>query len=200
MPLPVTVPGGKLDAGPISCGCVMVRSLRFVILFGRGEFSRTHHHRAYDAVTMPSQLAIFGRVAVGFALGFAIGWEREVRGASAGDRTFALVTSASAAVVAVYGRIAPNTIAGVMTGVGFIGGGLVLRSESGMVKGITTAATIWMASAIGVVAGSGDLLLAALIGVLTLITLEFRYIPGLRALDARRHMQDVTDDSAPPGM
>ena len=75
---------------------------------------------------MPSQLAIFGRVALGFALGFAIGWEREVRGASAGDRTFALVTSASAAVVAVYGRIAPNTIAGVMTGVGFIGGGLVL--------------------------------------------------------------------------
>jgi putative Mg2+ transporter-C (MgtC) family protein len=149
---------------------------------------------------MPSQLAIFGRVAVGFGLGFAIGWEREVRGASAGDRTFALVTSASAAVVAVYGRIAPNTIAGVMTGVGFIGGGLVLRSESGMVKGITTAATIWMASAIGVVAGSGDLLLAALIGVLTLITLEFRYIPGLRTLDARRHIQKLTDDSAPPPM
>ena len=87
-----------------------------------------------------------------------------------------------------------------MTGVGFIGGGLVLRSESGMVKGITTAATIWMAAAIGVVAGSGDLLLAMLIAVLTLITLEFRYIPGLRALDARRHMRKMTDDSAPPGM
>lgn len=149
---------------------------------------------------MPTQWEIFGRVAVSFVLGFAIGWEREVRGASAGDRTFALVTMASAAVVAVYGRIAPNTVAGVMTGVGFIGGGLLLRSESGMVKGITTAATIWMAAGIGVVAGSGDLLLAVLIAALTLITLEFRYIPGLRALDARRHLQKMTDDSAPPGM
>jgi putative Mg2+ transporter-C (MgtC) family protein len=149
---------------------------------------------------MPTEWAIFGRVAVAFALGFAIGWEREVRGAAAGDRTFALVTSASAAVVAVYGHIAPNTVAGVMTGVGFIGGGLVLRSESGVVKGITTAATIWMAAGIGVVAGSGDLLLAVLVGALTLLTLEFRYIPGLRALDARRHIQNVTDDSAPPDM
>src|SRR5437588_10550996 len=149
---------------------------------------------------MPSDWAIFGRVALSFAIGFTIGWEREVRGASAGDRTFALVTTASAAVVAVYGRIAPNTVAGVMTGVGFIGGGLLIQSSEGMVKGITTAATIWIAAAIGVVAGSGDLMLAILIGVLTLITLEFRYIPGLRALDARRHMQKITDDSGPSGM
>jgi len=149
---------------------------------------------------MPTQWAILGRVAVSFVIGFVIGWEREVRGASAGDRTFALVTMASAAVVAVYGRIAPNTVAGVMTGVGFIGGGLLIQSSAGMVKGITTAATIWIAAAIGVVAGSGHLLLALLIGALALITLEFRYIPGLRALDARRHIQKMTDDSAPPGM
>src|SRR5260221_14197740 len=108
---------------------------------------------------MPNQWAILGRVAVSFAIGFAIGWEREVRGASAGDRTFALVTMASAAVVAVYGRIAPNTVAGVMTGVGFIGGGLLILNAEGMVKGITTAATIWVAAAICAVAGSGDLLL-----------------------------------------
>jgi len=149
---------------------------------------------------MPTEWAIFGRVALSFVLGFVIGWEREVRGASAGDRTFALVTTASAAVVAVYGRIAPNTVAGVMTGVGFIGGGLLIQSAEGMVKGITTAATIWMAAALGVVAGSGDLMLAVVISALTLLILEFRYIPGLRALDARRHMQKMTDDSAPPGM
>lgn len=44
--------------------------------------------------SMPGERAIFGHVAVAFAIGFAIGWEREVRGASAGDRTFALVTTA----------------------------------------------------------------------------------------------------------
>src|SRR5258706_761372 len=125
---------------------------------------------------MPTQWAILGRVAVSFAIGFVIGWEREVRGASAGDRTFALVTMASAAVAAVYGRIAPNTVAGVMTGVGFIGGGLLIHSSPGMVQGITTAPTIWIAAAIGRVAGSGDFLLAALIALLSVVTPAFRYI------------------------
>ena len=149
---------------------------------------------------MPGEWTLFGRVVLSFGIGFAIGWEREVRGAAAGDRTFALVTTASAAVVAVWGRSAPNTVAGVMTGVGFIGGGLVLRGESGMIKGVTTAATIWMAAAIGVVAWAGDLLLATLIAALTLVTLEVRYIPVLRALDARRHVAKMSDDSPPEGM
>src|SRR2546423_9825702 len=96
---------------------------------------------------MPTEWAIFGRVALAFGLGFAIGWEREVRGAAAGDRTFALVTTASAAVVAVWGRSAPNTVAGVMTGVGFIGGGPALRGGSGMIQSGTTAATHWVAAA-----------------------------------------------------
>jgi putative Mg2+ transporter-C (MgtC) family protein len=149
---------------------------------------------------MHDEWAIFGHVVVAFAIGFVIGWEREVRGAAAGDRTFALVTSASAAVAAVWGRVAPQTVAGLMTGVGFIGGGLVLRGESGMVKGVTTAATIWTAAALGVVAGSGKILLALLIGALTLVILELRYIPGLRALDARRHLSSMTDDSPPEEM
>lgn len=151
---------------------------------------------------MPSMhdWAIFGHVAVAFAIGFVIGWEREVRGAAAGDRTFALVTTASAAVAAVWGTVGPNTVAGLMTGVGFIGGGLVLRGESGMVKGVTTAATIWTAAAIGVVASSGKLMLALLIGVMSLVILELRYIPGVRALDARRHLSRTTDDSPPEEM
>src|SRR5262249_31409481 len=111
---------------------------------------------------MVSEWTMFGRVAVAFVLGFAIGWGREMRGAAAGDRTFALVTTASAAAVAVFARTSPNTVAGVLTGVGFIGGGLVMRSEHGMIKGITTAATIFTAAAIGVVAGGGYLMLAGL--------------------------------------
>jgi putative Mg2+ transporter-C (MgtC) family protein len=87
-----------------------------------------------------------------------------------------------------------------MTGVGFIGGGLVLRGESGMVKGVTTAATIWTAAGLGVVIGNGDLLLGVLIGAVTLVILELRYIPVLRILDARRHLSRMTDDSPPEGM
>jgi len=149
---------------------------------------------------MPNEWTIFGRVALAFAIGFAVGWEREVRGAAAGDRTFALVTTASAAVAAVWGRVAPQTVAGLMTGVGFIGGGLLIRGEGGVVKGVTTAATIWTAAAIGVVAGYGDLLLAVLIGAVTVAILEIRYIPGLRALDGRRHVSRMSDDSPPSGM
>ena len=149
---------------------------------------------------MVTEWEMFGRVAVAFVLGFAIGWEREMRGAAAGDRTFALVTMASAAAVSVFGRTAPNTVAGVLTGVGFIGGGLTMRSEHGMVKGITTAATILAAAAIGVVAGGGYLTLAGLTTVLTLFVLEFRYLPGLRALDARRHVAQMTEDMPPIDM
>src|SRR5437660_12924851 len=71
----------------------------------------------HTMLSMPSEWTIFGRVALSFAIGFAIGWEREVRGAAAGDRTFALVTTASCAVAAVWGRVAPQTVAGLMTGV-----------------------------------------------------------------------------------
>src|SRR5437588_12324192 len=65
---------------------------------------------------MPSDWAIFGRVALSFAIGFTIGWEREVRGAAAGDGTCAPVTTASAAAVAVWGGVAPNSAAGAQPG------------------------------------------------------------------------------------
>jgi putative Mg2+ transporter-C (MgtC) family protein len=149
---------------------------------------------------MPGEWEILGRVALTFVCGFAIGWEREVRGAAAGDRTFALVGMASAAVVAVFAHTSPNAVAGIVTGVGFIGGGLVMRSEHGMVKGITTSATILAVAAIGVVAGGGELMLATMMTVLVLLTLEFRYIPVLRELDARRHVSKMSDDTMPPDM
>jgi putative Mg2+ transporter-C (MgtC) family protein len=140
---------------------------------------------------------LMGRIAVSFVLAFLVGWEREARGAVAGDRTFALVGTAAAAVVALFGS-QPNTVAGVMTGVGFIGGGLVMRGEHG-VKGITTAATIWAVSAVGVAAGGGHLALATAITGLILLTLEISYVPGLRELDARRHVGATNQDEPTHG-
>ncbi|MHB8511790.1 MAG: MgtC/SapB family protein [Actinomycetota bacterium] len=145
---------------------------------------------------MHHEWVLVGRVALSFVFGFAIGWEREVRGAQAGDRTFTLVSMASAAIVGVFEFISPNAVAGLVTGVGFIGGGLVMRQE-GTIKGITTAATIWAVSAIGAVTGAGHYLLALALSILTLIVLEFRYIPILLALDARRHQARMSDDMEP---
>jgi putative Mg2+ transporter-C (MgtC) family protein len=142
-------------------------------------------------------LALLGHVAVALGLCFVLGFEREVRGADAGDRTFSLVGVASAAITAVAVPTSPNAIAGVITGIGFIGGGLLYRA-AGMLKGLTTAAAIWVAAAIGVVAGLGYVLLATILTVLVLIDLEIRYVPMLRALDARRWRGRFMDDMQPP--
>src|SRR5580765_735347 len=86
---------------------------------------------------------VIAHVAVAFALSYVIGFERELRGAPAGDRTFALVGTGAAAMTAVLIGPAPNAIAGVITGVGFIGAGLLFRGTAGMLKGMTSAATIF---------------------------------------------------------
>src|SRR5438128_5023763 len=104
-----------------------------------------------------SDYMLLARIAVGFALGFVLGFERELRGSPAGDRTFALVGAGAAAITAVTYKTSPQAVAGVITGVGFIGAGLLFRGEGGVVKGVTTAATIFAAAAMGVVVGYGHL-------------------------------------------
>jgi len=141
---------------------------------------------------------LLARIAVAFAVAFVIGFERELRGAPAGDRTYALVATAAAAIVCVTERLSPQAIGGVVTGVGFIGGGLVFRQGMGRIKGTTSAAAILAVTAIGVVAGTGHLLLAVAVGVLCLVDLEVRNIPLVRVLDARRYQARARDDMAPP--
>jgi len=93
-----------------------------------------------------------------------------------------------------------------VTGVGFIGAGLLFRQaddKTATVHGVTTAASILAAAAIGAVAGEGFYLLALIATTLVILALEFRYIPGVRMLDARRwshHFKDDTDPhhGAPP--
>ncbi|MDQ1514449.1 MAG: putative Mg2+ transporter-C (MgtC) family protein [Actinomycetota bacterium] len=147
-------------------------------------------------------LVLFGRVGLAFALCFVVGFERALRGAPAGDRTFALVGTAAAAVSAVTVGPAPQAIGGVVTGIGFIGAGLVLRGDRGMIKGITSAAAMFAATAIGIVAGTGHPWLALFVALLTIFDLELRYIPVLNRLDAHRYadrLADDPDDGPPPG-
>jgi len=136
---------------------------------------------------------VFTHILVAFALSFAIGFEREIRGAPAGDRTFALVGTGAAAITAVTFTSSPQAIAGVVTGIGFIGAGLVFRGQQGMLKGMTSAATIFAVAAIGIVAGYGHLLLASGVAALVLVDLELRQIPIIKYLDARRYERDDDD-------
>jgi len=129
------------------------------------------------------------RLAVAAAAGLAIGFEREQREKAAGLRTVALVSSGSAilvlsAILAAPGE-AVRMAAGVATGVGFLGAGTILR-EHGEVTGLTTAATVWVAAAIGIAAALGSYALAAVGTALTLLVLAV-----LRRVDLRRLRQDA---------
>jgi putative Mg2+ transporter-C (MgtC) family protein len=139
-------------------------------------------------------------VLVGLALAFAVGFERELRGSPAGDRTFSLIGTASAAVAAVTGATSPQALAGIITGVGFIGGGLILKGRDDTVHGVTTAATVFAVAGVGLVVGMGHLVVGTLVGLTTILILELKYMPGLRILDAGRYSYRFRSDveSGPP--
>jgi putative Mg2+ transporter-C (MgtC) family protein len=86
----------------------------------------------------------------------------------------------------------------VVTGVGFIGAALVFRSEGGMLRGITSASAVLATAAVGVVAGAGYPILALAVTGGVLLSLEVRYLPVLRYLDARRYVGSVRDDIEAP--
>jgi putative Mg2+ transporter-C (MgtC) family protein len=116
-------------------------------------------------------------------------------------RVFSLIGAGSGAVGIIAAHGAPNAAAGAITGVGFIGGGMVFRQAVGrdhVVVGLNTAAAIFAASAIGLLAGQGRLLVAAAATLLSLFVLEIRHVRVLSMLDGRRWAKRIRDDEPPP--
>jgi putative Mg2+ transporter-C (MgtC) family protein len=117
---------------------------------------------------------------VSTVLGTVLGWERQTGRHPAGLRTHTLVCLGSTLFI-LTARHAAATMAGnpdqtriihgIVTGVGFLGAGSILRHE-GLVHGLTTAASIWMVAAIGAAAGVEAYLLAAVGTVLAIIVLR----------------------------
>jgi putative Mg2+ transporter-C (MgtC) family protein len=122
-----------------------------------------------DAIPALSGWDALGRLAVAGALGAVIGFERELRDREAGVRTQLLVSMGSAlfTMVSAYGfhefltsggslvRTDPTRIAAqIVTGIGFLGAGAIIR-EGLSIRGLTTAATLWVVAAIGMAAGAG---------------------------------------------
>jgi putative Mg2+ transporter-C (MgtC) family protein len=118
----------------------------------------------------------FLRLALAAVLGGAIGLEREYHHKPAGLRTNMLIALGSAlfSILSVElgaGAGSPDRIAAqVVTGIGFLGAGAILRSREN-IHGLTTAATIWVNAAIGMAAGLGSYVVATLAATLTLIVL-----------------------------
>jgi putative Mg2+ transporter-C (MgtC) family protein len=142
-----------------------------------------------------SDLALLARVAVGFVLAYLLGFERQLRGSPAGDRTFALVGATATAITAVAARSSPQTVAGALTGIGFIGGGVVFHGEGGLIRGVTTAATLFAAAGVGVVVGFGHIVLGIITAGGVLLMLEIQHVPGLRRLDAHYYANRFTVDA-----
>ena len=116
------------------------------------------------------------RLLLAAGLGAAVGLEREYRQKPAGLRTNILIAVGSAlftilSLQMTQGVGDTSRVAGqIVTGIGFLGGGAILRSGDS-IHGMTTAATIWVNSAIGIAAGTGQFALAAFATALTLVVL-----------------------------
>ncbi len=143
------------------------------------------------------ELTLAARMGLAALLGFLIGLEREHRGKSAGERTFAIVALGAAGIsgvaITMFPLTAGQAVAGVATGIGFLGVGIIWRAGEGQTLGLTTAASILCVAAIGVITGIGLYLTAVLGTVLALFILEFDRMPGLRGLH-RRAMGDRVDE------
>jgi putative Mg2+ transporter-C (MgtC) family protein len=136
----------------------------------RAEFS--------DLADVQQVTRVCVRLLVAVFLGGLLGYERETRGTSAGLRTHMLVALGAALFVLVplqSGMSIPDisrVLQGIVSGIGFLGAGAIIKlSQDREIRGLTTAASIWLTAAIGIAAGMGREATALLTTVLALVIL-----------------------------
>lgn len=127
-----------------------------------------------DADAALHNLIVLG---VAYVLALPVGWNREREERSAGLRTFPLVAIASCGFVMVALEVlGPGSeqhsriLEGLMTGIGFIGGGAILK-QGDRAKGTATAASLWATGAMGAAVGYGQLDIAVIVSLVTFLTL-----------------------------
>jgi len=129
---------------------------------------------------------ILYQMALSVVIGVMVGLERSYQGRAAGARTYALVCLASMLIItsadmslALHFKAAPNTnlfldntrvIQGVLAGIGFLGAGVIVK-DGFSVRGLTTAATIWIVAILGILVGLHEYFLAIMGGVFTIVIL-----------------------------
>lgn len=137
----------------------------------------------FDAVRQNDEYLL--RLLVAMVLGAFVGLERQTRGRAAGLRTNILVCLGSSAIIVAFQKLSvefdvgaesairmdpARAAAGVITGIGFLGAGTIVKNRD-FVRGLTTAASIWVVSAIGVTVGLGEYLIATVVTALVLVAL-----------------------------
>jgi putative Mg2+ transporter-C (MgtC) family protein len=141
----------------------------------------------WSAPEVAANIVVFLNPLGALLLGLVVGYERSYHGRAAGMRTYGLVCMASAALTVVVGypsfwfgghnAVVANAdptrvIQGIVTGIGFLGAGVIMK-EGFNISGLTTAASIWASSSIGVLVGVGFYLSAILLTILSAISMMF---------------------------
>jgi putative Mg2+ transporter-C (MgtC) family protein len=152
-----------------------------------------------------ADLIILGRTALAAALGFIIGWERQVTGSPIKARTLGLAALTAASLTAlgheIFATGTDRIVQGIITGIGFLGAGVILHGASGEVRGLTTAASMWAMTGIGVAVGSGHELLGILLAALIYLIIacgEWPVLARLRRPSRRTAVDEEFQHSADP--
>jgi putative Mg2+ transporter-C (MgtC) family protein len=147
------------------------------------------------------------RLGAALIIGSLLGLNRELHGKAAGLRTHALVSLGAAVATLVvlksptgFSAAEQNAIGrvvqGILTGVGFLGAGVILRDPAGHVTGLTTAATVWMCAVLGIVCGLGYWgILGITVILTTLLLLLGRPLERLAERIFHRHISGPPDHS-----
>jgi putative Mg2+ transporter-C (MgtC) family protein len=151
------------------------------------------------------ELELVSRLILAAFLGFVIGLERELTGQPAGERTHALASLGAATFAVISFKAFPGgdtarVAAGVVTGLGFLGAGMILKEGGREVHGLTTAAGIWAVGAIGLAIGAGMYLLGIASAVLVGFILASERVLRIDERLARWRLRKTKDpqESKPP--
>ena len=139
-----------------------------------------------------TELLYAARMLVAALIGGLIGWERERHASDAGIRTFMAISIGACAfsLISIHVGGDPSRIAAqVVTGIGFIGAGVIFQDKGG-IAGLTTAATLWATAAVGMASAFGMYLLAIITGGLIFATLTLRHLPGWERLSQKHTNHD----------
>ena len=146
-----------------------------------------------------SDLVLLARAVLAAGLGFLIGWERQVTGSPIKARTIGLAALTAASLTAlgheIFATGTDRVVQGIITGIGFLGAGVIMRGASGEVRGLTTAATMWAMTGIGVAVGSGHEVLGIALALLVYVGVAWGEWPVLSLL--RRPTRRTADVPQP---
>ena len=143
-------------------------------------------------------VGVISKIGIAFILGYLIGIEREFHGKVVGTRTITLIAIGTTLYVlmspTIFGGDNSRIIAQVVSGIGFLGAGIIFK-DGDSVKGLTTAATVWCAAAVGGLCGFG-MFAEAILGTLAIMMINIFFKHRLSKFEKEEKRQEQTDEKA----